>query len=135
MVAGWMPPSSVPIRIFDLGIVLFHAVSASVMLSVLGLMVAIWADKFDNVASITNFVIAPLSFLSGTFYSIDRLPGFWHDVATANPFFYLIDGFRYGFIGHHDGSLIVGILVVTAINVVLWSACHLMFVRGYKLKS
>ena len=125
----------VPIRIFDLGLVLFHAVSASVMLSVLGLIVAIWADKFDNVASITNFVIVPLSFLSGTFYSIDRLPGIWHDVAMANPFFYLIDGFRYGFIGHNDGSLFVGIAVVTGINVVLWTACHLMFARGYKLKS
>ena len=125
----------VPLRIFDAGMIVFHAASAALMLSLIGLMTAIWADKFDQVASITNFVVTPLSFLSGTFYSIGRLPPMWQDIALMNPFFYMIDGFRYGFIGHHDGSLVTGAIVVTTINVGLWWACHRMFASGYKLKD
>lgn len=125
----------VPLRVDDWFFVVFYVLSASVMLSLLGLLVAIWAEKFDSVASITNFVIMPLSFLSGTFYSIDRLPPPWSEMASANPFFYMIDGFRYGFIGRHDGSLVTGIVTVTLINIVLWSICHVLFARGYKLKD
>ncbi|MEX2453812.1 MAG: ABC transporter permease, partial [Rhodospirillaceae bacterium] len=98
-------------------------------------MAAIWADKYDNVASITNFIITPLSFLSGTFYSIDRLPVFWQWVAQFNPFFYMIDGMRAGFIGTSDAPVLQGMLVVTALNAVLWAGCHRMFATGYKLKS
>ena len=93
------------------------------------------ADKFDQIASITNFVIMPLSFLSGTFYSIERLPPMWQDIALVNPFFYMIDGFRYGFIGYHDGSLITGVVLVCTINAGLWWTCQRMFARGYKLKD
>ena len=125
----------VPLRIHDAGMIVFHAASAALMLSLIGVITAVWADKFDQVASITNFVVTPLSFLSGTFYSIERLPPVWRDVALFNPFFYLIDGFRYGFIGHHDGSLVTGAIVVTAINAGLWWACHRMFATGYKLKD
>ncbi len=124
----------VPLRLHDAGMVVFHAVSASLMLSLIGLITAVWADKFDQIASITNFVIMPLSFLSGTFYSIERLPPMWQDIALINPFFYMIDGFRYGFIGHHDGSLMTGVILVCAINAGLWWTCHTMFARGYKLK-
>ncbi len=115
--------------------VLFFGASASVMLSLLGLVGGIWADKFDHIAAVTNFVIMPAAFLSGTFYSIDRLPGFWNDAARANPFFYMIDGFRYGFIGHADGSLMVGMIVVTALNIALWTLAVWMFRSGYKLKT
>ncbi len=125
----------VPLRIHDAGMIVFHAVSASLMLSLIGLAAAVWADKFDQIASITNFVIMPLSFLSGTFYSIERLPPMWQDIALVNPFFYMIDGFRYGFIGHHDGSLVTGAILVCAINAGLWWTCHTMFARGYKLKD
>jgi len=125
----------VPLRIHDAGMIVFHAVSASLMLSLIGLATAVWADKFDQIASITNFVIMPLSFLSGTFYSIERLPPMWQDIALVNPFFYMIDGFRYGFIGHHDGSLMTGVILVCAINAGLWWTCHTMFARGYKLKD
>ncbi len=125
----------VPLRIHDAGMIVFHAVSASLMLSLIGLITAVWADKFDQIASITNFVIMPLSFLSGTFYSIERLPPMWQDIALINPFFYMIDGFRYGFIGHHDGSLMTGVILVCAINAGLWWTCHTMFARGYKLKD
>jgi len=125
----------VSLHIHDIRFVLFHAAGASVMLSLLGLMTAIWAEKYDHIASITNFVVIPLSFLSGTFYSIDRLPAIWQGVAVFNPFFYLIDGFRYGFIGYHDGSLMAGIMVVLGVDIALWIACQKMFSSGYKLKS
>jgi ABC-2 type transport system permease protein len=105
------------------------------MLSLLGMVGGIWSEKFDHIAAVTNFVITPLSFLSGTFYSIERLPEDWQLVALLNPFFYLIDGFRYGFIGHADGSLVVGMLVVLGVNAGLWALVHRMLVVGYRLKA
>jgi ABC-2 type transport system permease protein len=105
------------------------------MLSLLGVIGGVWADKFDHIAAITNFVITPFSFLSGTFYSIERLPENWQFIAHFNPFFYMIDGFRYGFIGHADGSLSVGVVLVLAVNVLLWVITHRMFAVGYKLKA
>ncbi len=111
------------------------AVAASTMLALLGMIGGIWAEKFDHMAAVTNFVIMPLSFLSGTFYSIERLPEFWQTVAALNPFFYAIDGFRYGFIGQGDAQVWVGALVLLSIDVLLFLAVHRMLVRGYKLKS
>ncbi len=125
----------VPVQVHHMGYVLYHAVMASVMLSCLGIIGGIWANKFDQMACITNFVITPLAFLSGTFYSIQRLPDAFQTLAHFNPFFYMIDGFRYGLIGHADGSLVAGILVLAGMNVVLWSLCYWMFKSGYKLKS
>jgi ABC-2 type transport system permease protein len=124
----------VDMEIHDLRYVLFHAVAASLLLSLLGIMGGIWSEKFDHMAAVTNFVITPLAFLSGTFYSVERLPGVWQTVAHLNPFFYMIDGFRYGFIGHADGSLGAGIVTMVAINASLWAVCHRMFATGYKLK-
>jgi ABC-2 type transport system permease protein len=125
----------VPIHIADPALALFHAVAASLLLSVLGIMGAIWADKFDHIAAVTNFIVTPLSFLSGTFYSIDRLPPAWHFVALWNPFFYMIDGFRAAFIGHADGSIAVGLVVMTALDAALLWGCHAMIASGYKLKA
>ncbi|HUK57714.1 MAG TPA: ABC transporter permease [Stellaceae bacterium] len=125
----------VPMPIAAPGLILFHAVAASLFMSVLGIMAAIWADKFDHIAAVTNFIVTPLSFLSGTFYSIDRLPEAWRVAAFCNPFFYMIDGFRAGFIGHADGSVAIGIAVMTALDAALLAACHLMFASGYKLKA
>ncbi len=101
----------------------------------IGLVTAIIAEKFDHQASVSNFIITPLSFLSGTFYSIERLPPFWHDFAMMNPFFYMIDGFRYGFIGHADAPLSTGVLVMLGLDIALWTVCHRMVASGYKLKS
>jgi ABC-2 type transport system permease protein len=115
--------------------ILFHAVSACMMLSLLGVVGGIWSEKFDHLATITNFVITPFAFLSGAFYSAERLPGFWYTVAHLNPFFYMIDGFRYGFIGHADGSLVAGIAVLTATNLALWLLTWRMFAAGYRLKA
>lgn len=116
-------------------LVLFHAVAASLLLSLLGIIAALWADKFDHIAAVTNFIVMPMSFLSGTFYSIDRLPSAFRFIANFNPFFYMIDGFRAGFIGHADGSIAVGIAVMIAINLALLILTHILFARGYKLKA
>lgn len=125
----------VPLHVYDFGLAVFHAVAASLCLSVLGIIGAIWADKFDHIAAVTNFIVTPLSFLSGTFYSIDVLPGAWRDIALANPFFYMIDGFRYGLTGHADSSLVLGVAVMIVTNAFLMVLCHAMFKRGYKLKA
>lgn len=125
----------VEVHVRDLGLILYHAAMASLMLSLLGLMGGIWADKFDHIAAVTNFIVTPAAFLSGTFYSIERLPGFWNTLAHANPLFFLIDGFRAGFTGKADGPLLAGAIVVAAVNVALWACCHAMFNRGYKLKA
>ncbi len=115
--------------------ILFHGVAAALLLSQIGTTAGIWADKFDHMATVTNFVITPLAFLSGTFYSIERLPEPWFGLSQINPFFYMIDGFRYGFIDHADGSLVVGVAIMAALNAIMWIANHLILRSGYKLKS
>jgi ABC-2 type transport system permease protein len=124
----------VPVHIHDLFFVLFHAIAASLLLSLLGILGGLWSEKFDHIAAVTNFVITPLSFLSGAFYSTERLPGVWHTVAHLNPFFYMIDGFRYGFIGHADGSVIAGLAVLAFANIGLYALIHRLFAIGYKLR-
>jgi len=124
----------VPIQIHHAGLIVFHAVAASLMLSLLGVIGGIWSDKFDHIAAVTNFIITPLSFLSGTFYSIERLPQAAQTIAHLNPFFYMIDGFRYGFIGQSDAPVLTGMLVVGLMDVALWIVCWRMFESGYKLK-
>jgi ABC-2 type transport system permease protein len=85
--------------------------------------------------AITNFIISPLAFLSGTFYTTTRLPETWQTVAHLNPFFYMLDGFRYGFIGHADGNLAVGMTVMIAMSVALSFAAYTLIRTGYRLKS
>jgi ABC-2 type transport system permease protein len=123
-----------PIRLHDPLAVVYFGANASLMLALLGILGGVWADKFDHIAAVTNFVIVPLSFLSGTFYSIERLPENFRFLAHLDPFFYLIDGFRYGFIGHHDSNLLVGALFVAGVNVVLCMGAYAIFRFGYKLK-
>ena len=117
-----------------IGYVLFHAVMASMALALIGTIGGIWAEKFDHISVVTNFVITPFAFLSGTFYSVERLPGVWRTLSEFNPFFYMIDGFRYGFTGISDGSLTAGIATLIGINIVLWLICHRLLASGYKLK-
>ena len=116
-------------------LIIYHAVSASLMLSLLGVAGGIWSEKFDHIAAVTNFVVTPLTFLSGTFYTVERLPALGQHLAHANPFFYAIDGFRYGFIGHADTAPWIGVVVLAGVNVGLWTLCHWMFKRGYRLKA
>ena len=114
---------------------LFYASAASLMLSTLGVIGGVWADKFDHLAAITNFVVTPLAFLSGTFYSVEQLPPVWLRVALCNPFFYMIDGFRYGLTGTAEASILTGVIVLVAINAALIFVAYAMIARGYKLKA
>ncbi len=113
---------------------LWFALNGSVMMALLGLMAAIHAQRFDQMSAITNFVITPLSFLSGTFYSITALPAAFQTISLINPFFYLIDGFRHGAIGIGDSSLAAGVAITLGINVVLWLLAWRWLSTGYKLK-
>ena len=92
---------------------------SSFILGSLGIIVGLWAEKFDHMATATNFVIIPLSFLSGTFYTIDKLPDFLQTISELNPFFYMIDGFRYSFLGNSDGSIFVGLLYLSTLSIVI----------------
>lgn len=114
---------------------LFYALSGSMMLALLGFLGGLWAEKFDQMSAVTNFVITPLSFLSGTFYSITQLPENVQAIAYLNPFFYLIDGLRHALVGYSDGSILVGMLLVTLINAVLWVVAHRLLHRGYRIKA
>jgi ABC-2 type transport system permease protein len=105
------------------------------ILSSIGIIIGLWAEKFDHMASATNFIIVPLSFLSGTFYSIDRLPDVLKSVSEMNPFFYIIDGFRYGFLGIADGSIQFGLLYLILLSFITWFAAYILFKNGYKIKS
>jgi ABC-2 type transport system permease protein len=125
----------VPLGVHSPAIIVFHAFGASLMMSLIGLMAAIWAEKFDQIASIANFVVLPLSFLSGTFYTIQRLPEALQTISLLNPFFYAVDGLRYGFLGYSDGDPLIGAAMVGGADILLWIACHRMFASGYKLKA
>ena len=107
----------------------------SYILSSIGIIVGLWAEKFDHMASATNFIIVPLSFLSGTFYSIERLPSILKEISELNPFFYIIDGFRYGFLGVADGSIKFGLLYLILLSFVIWFISYFLFKKGYKIKS
>ena len=107
----------------------------SFILSSIGIVIGLWAEKFDHMASATNFIIVPLSFLSGTFYSIDRLPDILKSVSQCNPFFYIIDGFRYGFLGISDGSIEFGLFYLIILSGITWFAAYMLFKKGYKIKS
>jgi len=115
--------------------VLWFGVMGAAMLSLLGVLTSIWAEKFDHAAAVTNFVVAPLALLSGTFYSIDRLSPAFQAVSHANPFFYAISGFRYGFLGEADSPVALGALILLAINIALTILCYALLKSGWKIKS
>jgi ABC-type polysaccharide/polyol phosphate export systems, permease component len=108
---------------------------SSFIMGAAGFIAGMWADKFDHMATVTNFIIVPLSFLSGTFYSVERLPEVLKILSNYNPFFHMIDGFRYSFIGNLDGSLTFGILYLSIISVIMWLISYYLYKKGYKIKS
>ena len=115
--------------------VLYFGVSAAFMLGMVGVLSGIWAEKFDQLAVVNQFIILPLSFLSGTFYSITVLPEFWQKVILFNPLFYLIDGFRFGFLGTSDGSIQTGFIVTAILNIILFTICLRVLKTGWRLKA
>ncbi len=114
---------------------LWFGLLGATFLALLGVLTSIWADKFDHAAAVTNFVVAPLSLLSGTFYSVDTLAPAFRAFSHVNPFFYIISGFRYGFLGVADSPVIVGGLVILAIDVALATLCYMLLKSGWKLKN
>jgi len=125
----------IPLSVYSYSALFFFTLMGCFMMGTMGTMVGIWADKWDQQQGITNFIVLPLTFLSGTFYSISRLPEFWQNFALFNPFFYNIDGFRYAFIGQSDSQLFLGAIILFFLNICLFFLCYLMFKKGYKLKS
>lgn len=132
LLAAWafgMPPIAQPLW------AIVFAVLGCGILGALGLIAGIWADKFDQLAAFQNFIIMPLTFLSGVFYSIHSLPPFWYGLSQANPVFYMIDGFRYGFFGQADVDPFTSLTVVAGCLILL-SALALKFLQsGYKLRQ
>lgn len=114
---------------------LFTIIMACMFLGLLGMLCGVVSESFDHMSAITSYLITPLTFLSGTFYSTNALPAFWQKVAHANPFFYMIDGFRYGITGYHDGDLTIGIIYMILINSFLWVILYRMIDKGYRIKS
>jgi len=125
----------VDLKFYNFYYIFIFTLLGSFLLSSIGIIVGLWAEKFDNMASATNFIIIPLSFLSGTFYSIKRLPDILQKVSEWNPFFYIIDGFRYGFLGVSDGSIKFGFFYLIFLSFLLWFVAYLLFKKGYKIKS
>ncbi|TCD04291.1 multidrug ABC transporter permease [Erythrobacteraceae bacterium CFH 75059] len=120
--------------------VLYFGLAGALMLALFGLLASIWAEKFDHNAAVTNFVVAPLSLLSGTFYTIDNLHPAFQAISRANPFFYVISGFRYGFVGQSDigsgtGAVFWAAAALAAFNLVLALICYAVLRSGWRLKS
>jgi len=130
-VTVWMAPPGLAEPVW----ILVFGVLGAGMLGSLGLIAGLWADKFDQLAAFQNFVVMPLTFLAGVFYSVHSLPGFWQDVSHLNPFFYMVDGFRRGFLGSSDVSPWFSLVVVGAsFALVAAIALHLLRI-GYKIRS
>ncbi len=124
-----------PLQIYSIFHIIAFAFLGTLMLGSLGIAAGIWSDRFDHIAAVTNFVVMPMTFLSGTFYNIGVLPDFWQVIARLNPFFYLIDGFRYGFTGQSDSNVIIGLLVLVLCDFFLILLSYYMIKTGYKIKS
>ena len=135
LVTGVVVSIFVPITIHSVTLVVAYAVLGTMLLAALGMAAGVWSEKFDHIAAVTNFIVTPLTFLSGTFYSISSLPPMWQWMAHYNPFFYMIDGFRAGFIGQSDGDPFWGIWFLIGINLALVGLIYWMLRSGYKIKS
>ena len=125
----------VEIHIYSIFYIFIGAFLGTFILGALGFITGLWAEKFDHTATITNFIITPLSFLSGVFYSIERLPVFFQSISKINPFFYIIDICRFGFLGTSDGSIGIGLVYLTILSIIVWLISYYLYKIGYKIKS
>jgi ABC-2 type transport system permease protein len=116
-------------------LVLWFGAMGALLLSFLGVLTSLWAEKFDHAAAVTNFVVQPLALLSGTFYSVERLSPAFRAISHANPIFYVISGFRAGFLGVADAPLGIGAVVLPGVNILLGLVCWLLLKRGWRIKS
>ena len=124
-----------PLHVAEPWWIVAFAVLGAAMLGSLGLIAGLWAEKFDQMAGFQNFIIMPMTFLSGVFYSVHSLPGFWQGISHLNPFFYMIDGFRRGFFGVSDVSPWLSLGVVASAFAVTAGLALLLLQRGYKIRS
>jgi ABC-2 type transport system permease protein len=118
-----------PVRVLAFGTL------GAILLALTGVLTGLWADKFDHGAAVTNFLVQPLTLLSGTFYAIDRLPPAVQTISMANPFFHVIDGFRSGFIGVAEGSTGAGLALVGGLVLLLWGAAYALLKSGWKIRA
>ena len=125
----------IEIEIKNYVVFILYLFLSSFIMGAAGFIAGLWADKFDHMATVTNFIIVPLSFLSGTFYSIDKLPELLKTLSYYNPFFHMIDGFRYSFINDMDGSIQFGLMYLTFLSIIIWYIAYLLYKKGYKIKS
>ena len=125
----------IEIHIYNIFYIFIGAFLGSFILGALGFITGLWAEKFDHTATITNFIITPLSFLSGVFYSVERLPDFFQSISKINPFFYIIDVTRFGFLGASDGSVSFGLIYLTILAFAMWFLSYHLYKIGYKIKS
>lgn len=128
----WPGVHAVPVNILA---VLWFGLLGSMFLAFVGILTSMWAEKFDHAAAVQNFVIGPLTLLSGTFYSVDKLAPAFRAFSHANPFFYIISGFRYGFLGVSDSPVWIGAVVVLALDLVLGGLCYVLLRKGWRLKN
>ena len=108
---------------------------SSFSMGAMGFIAGMWSDKWENMATVTNFIIVPMSFLSGTFYSIDRLPEILQKISFLNPFFHMIDGLRFSFIGSSDGSIKFGLIYLFLFGLIIWFISFLLYKKGYKIRN
>lgn len=125
----------VPLTFYSISYAIFYLFFACMFLGLLGVLCGVVSETFDHMSAMTSYVITPLTFLSGTFYSTNALPEFWQKVSHANPFFYMIDGFRYGLTGHNDGNLLTGMIYIISLNLALGIVLYHMIKRGYRIKA
>jgi ABC-2 type transport system permease protein len=128
----WPDVPVLPVHWWAVG---WFGLMGSILLALLGILTSIWAEKFDHAAFVTNFIVQPLSLLSGTFYSADRLDGIFWTISHANPFFYVISGFRYGFLGVADSPIMAGALGLLGLNILLGLICYRTLASGWKLRA
>lgn len=121
--------------IANLAAILWFGLIASLFMGMVGVLAGLWSEKFDHLSAVQNFVVMPMTFLSGTFYLVENLPEPFATISHWNPFFYLIDGFRYGFIGQAEGNLMIGVIMSAVLTVAMAAACWLVFRSGWRLKS
>ena len=124
-----------PLGVANIFAIVWFALAASFIMGMTGILAGLWSEKFDHLSAVQNFIVMPMTFLSGTFYLVDNLPEPFRSFSRYNPFFYLIDGFRYGFIGHAESNLTVGVIGSAVLMVVMGVVCWLVFRSGWRLKS
>ncbi|MGI4818134.1 MULTISPECIES: ABC transporter permease [unclassified Brevundimonas] len=116
-------------------LIVWFGLISSLLMGMVGVLAGLWSEKFDHLSAVQNFVVMPMTFLSGTFYLVDNLPAPFNTISHFNPFFYLIDGFRAGFIGQAESNLMVGLVMSAVLTVIMGVVCWLVFRSGWRLKS